>query len=221
MDGWCLRQLCSFTGLSLWFEGKEGYHGLNTMQVLLGRWLCCFSESIDAYCCIDLKSFRNGTEEKTTAYDCVTVPKCLLASNTFNAADHPIVAVLESLKDVPTYERTERDGYPVSCIKCGQDTTSGFFAVGNTTVGLGQAMCLHCMIRYSVSQKCWKCCKVVGENERDMLDCDGKLSPPEFQCTETHADVATSVHVRKRAKREGQDVVCITPSLNKEEADPS
>jgi len=41
---------------------------------------------------------------------------------TFPAETVDLSAALKALRDVPSYELTDREGDPVTCLKCGSDT---------------------------------------------------------------------------------------------------
>ena len=68
--------------------------------------------------------------------------------------------------DVPSYEKKERDGYPIRCIKCNADTIHGVLYTNmrkgsDTVIGLGCSACEHCKMRYSASAKNWQCWQVI------------------------------------------------------------
>lgn len=58
------------------------------------------------------------------------------------------------------YEQEEySDGYPEKCVICNKKTFIATYCYKNLLMGLGNSFCLGCEIRYSKSDKVWKCCK--------------------------------------------------------------
>jgi hypothetical protein len=55
------------------------------------------------------------------------------------------------------------DGYPNKCILCGLSTTVAEYRYDNTYMNMGSGFCSKCEIRYSMSEKIWKCCKQVDD----------------------------------------------------------
>lgn len=57
----------------------------------------------------------------------------------------------EAAGEIPNYDITRRNGYPIKCIKCGQDTLQFSFSVFGEyrfSFGLGQSVCPnYCSIR--------------------------------------------------------------------------
>jgi hypothetical protein len=69
------------------------------------------------------------------------------------------------------------DGYPNKCVICFKKTSEAIFAYKNILMGLGNSFCLECQIRYSLSDKVWKCCKLKKCSDTDSIDlCSNKLS---------------------------------------------
>ena len=76
------------------------------------------------------------------------------------------------------YESEEfNDGYPDNCVICLKKTTEATYGYNNICMGLGNSFCLDCQIRYSKSDKAWKCCKLEkGYKDDDINLCSNKLS---------------------------------------------
>jgi hypothetical protein len=69
------------------------------------------------------------------------------------------------------------DGYPNNCVICLKKTTEATFGHNNSFMGLGNSFCLGCQIRYSKSDKVWKCCKLEKCPYTDSIDlCSNNLS---------------------------------------------
>jgi hypothetical protein len=85
------------------------------------------------------------------------------------------------------YESEEfTDGYPNNCIICLKKTSEATFGHNNTFMGLGNSFCLGCQIRYSLSDKVWKCCKLEKYPYDDSINvCSNKLSSSNnYLCTD-------------------------------------
>lgn len=52
-------------------------------------------------------------------------------------------------------------GYPTTCVKCNGPVKPCLFEAVYV-MGLGDAVCLNCQIRFSQSENKWKCIKPVG-----------------------------------------------------------
>lgn len=84
------------------------------------------------------------------------------------------------------YESEEfTDGYPNNCVICLKKTTEATYGYNNIHMGLGNSFCLCCQIRYSKSEKVWKCCKLEkGLIDGDIDLCSKKLSSTNnYMCT--------------------------------------
>ncbi len=61
------------------------------------------------------------------------------------------------------------DGYPNKCVLCNSSTSSAEYGYANKYMNMGSGFCSKCEIRYSISEKTWKCCKQVGD---DIMCCE-------------------------------------------------
>ena len=78
------------------------------------------------------------------------------------------------------------DEYPENCILCNNKTSEGHFEYKNMYMGLGNAYCSKCNIRYSKTRKTWECCKV-HKNENNV--CEGVINDANsFICQEEHSN---------------------------------
>jgi len=60
------------------------------------------------------------------------------------------------------------DGYPDLCIICSDSTQICTFGSKNTFINFGSGFCSKCDIRFSKSDKIWKCCKVIESNNKSL-----------------------------------------------------
>ncbi len=89
------------------------------------------------------------------------------------------------------FEQTEySDGYPSHCPICKQLCMVATYN-SNLVMGLGNAFCSKCLIRYSESNKCWVCCKIksVIDNYSTNM-CQNKLDN-NYSCNLSHSDIMT------------------------------
>jgi hypothetical protein len=106
------------------------------------------------------------------------------------------------------YIYTPISGYPAKCIKCSGMTSSIRAYYNNFMCGLGDGFCEKCLIRYSVSDKCWVCCKFNGVGicynklNNKMPDTFDSLEDDMFQseCTKEHINVIYNFNVTKSLK---------------------
>ena len=131
--------------------------------------------------CYDLSSFSKTSNNKQVRFD-----RAELASG---SSETEIVAALREI--APSHEMTEREGYPVRCI-CGNATSVGTMSMnskpGSTVWSyLGRAVCVDCMIRYSVFQKRWECFKAVLRSDNNEINrCSAEVKAPEYCCGADH-----------------------------------
>jgi len=165
-------------------QTQINYPNLNGLH--LGRWMCIrrnHRKDNEDTICYDLKSFRSN-ESKDLIYDRVVVSAAGGgAGDNKDEASADLIATLESLEDVPSFDRTDRDGYPVKCIKCGQETVEGSFSHDSCSIYLGKAVCVHCSIRYSISNDKWECFLADPTFNR----CSCHVEAPNYKCTAPHA----------------------------------
>jgi hypothetical protein len=109
---------------------------------------------------VDITSFRPSLSKDQLIYDTVAIPK---------TAEETLEKTLASLS-VPSYELTERDGYPAKCIKCRGNTSNGLYRRQTCSWGLGRSFCTTCMIRYSESCKRWECAKPSAIEDYSICD---------------------------------------------------
>ena len=182
---WSYR-VTGFTKLNTWHLREDRLHGYSqheilkeapaNTQILDGRWLCCSihdryyrrESTPDRYFCIDLESIRQGDksaqvpEYTATLYDRVLLPGAM-----------DLKTAIGSLQDVPLYDFSTRDGYPVRCIQCGGDTVEAKIMPQDWGLGLG--VCPQCRIRYSNGGKVWKCWDMVNSATKPS-ECNCELS---------------------------------------------
>lgn len=93
-------------------------------------------------------------------------------------SDNPQDNLEKFFEQANLYETEEfTDGYPNNCVICYKKTNEASFGHNNTFIGLGNSFCLGCQIRYSKSDKVWKCCKLKkGYTDGDIDLCSNKLS---------------------------------------------
>lgn len=171
------------------------------------RWLCVKDEKEKHTECYDLLSFRVMNSSQFM-YDRVIVPD-----------ERSVEAELSALA-VPSYKVTQREGYPLECVKCGKGTFQSMVYIDSSSRGLGRAYCVDCNIRFSVSDKRWSCARVVakrwGETASIML-CEEALDT-KFVCDRPHLRECeyTVERTYRDAGKEEQRSVSITLRLNKE-----
>ena len=84
------------------------------------------------------------------------------------------------------------DGYPLVCIKCKQDTSFviaelyGDCKFSHTSCSLGHSFCKQCMIRYSLTNSSWVCCRSKLK-DGNMYICENKINDT-FVCDLEHYD---------------------------------
>ena len=212
LSGWVLnendRLMGKFNNLQSWYP-KENVWKIEKVQprVLHQRWLCCTAKEAQQNVCIDLKSIRSA-DERNVMYDTLAIPSAM----------DPAKAIL-SLTNVPSYEMTTRNGYPVRCIKCGTKTESGTMSMPSSLhYTLGAAVCGHYLIRYSVSKKAWECMNVVLDDEDEVQQCCATVGGPDYICTNaSHMDAKdVSINIQAVKKRklhpETQAILCVNVS---------
>lgn len=174
-------------------SASDNWHSLFDMH--LGRWLCScdfYDDRRMDYFCFDLKSFRavpNLADSSMTdlLYDRFSVFPA--PGEEYVKID--IAAALSALNS-PSYEPTERDGYPVNCIKCGDRTVSAeIYWDNDSTSHLGRAVCIKCCIRFSKSNERWKCFRVVDKvstcDNLPFTCCDRALTDTRYYCSAAHS----------------------------------
>ena len=91
------------------------------------------------------------------------------------------------------YDSKYDDGYPLNCIKCNQKTNnivSYYYGMMN----MGSGFCTNCLIRYSQSEKRWKCSKIRNKNYC-CKDLDSN-----YECNIKHDECEYKFDVKKSQK---------------------
>lgn len=114
---------------------------------------------------------------------------------------------LDKLFDTISTERYD-DGYPDKCIQCSNKTSQCTFHHKNSYLSLGSSYCHNCNIRYSQSDKIWKCCKIYNN-----FVCGSILTMSEgnsFICQEYHEENREFIiHSKKINKYPFKDIIDI------------
>ena len=105
-------------------------------------------------CCIDISSFKIDKEHDTITFDKIQFES--VDANTFES-------YLSTFNE-NTYDSNFGDGYPLNCVQCGKITSRITSCSGYTFMCMGSGFCENCLIRYSQSEKKWKCCKKKDDN---------------------------------------------------------
>jgi hypothetical protein len=136
------------------------------------RWLSHLNKDTDKIISFDLTSFRCSASEtdKDVFYDAGTFPVTGVET---------LVEKLSSLS-TPNYEPTERDGYPIKCIKCNAVTSIGYYIDQTSEIYLGRSFCATCMINFEFYRKQWECAKPSAEEDRDK--CDSIIEEGKYYC---------------------------------------
>jgi hypothetical protein len=127
---------------------------------------------------------------------------------------------IESLVNVPSYDITERDGYPVACIACGQDTTQGRIIINHEAFvgGLGLACCPSCLIRYSNTSKNWICWQIVSTPGGEAKECNCVVIPPSYKCTAKHTQTnMTIIETQKKRTHARQSIIEVSCEVMEQE----
>jgi hypothetical protein len=136
------------------------------------RWLSLLNKCEDKIISFDLTSFRCSAskKDKDVFYDAVTFPRTGVET---------LVKKLSSLS-TPNYEPTERDGYPIKCIKCNAVASIGKHFEQSSAINLGRSFCATCMINFEFYRKQWECAKPsAAENRRK---CDSIIEETNYYC---------------------------------------
>ena len=165
--------------------------------------------SRQSYFCVDLSSIRPepSSADKVARlgviFDTVSIPA---------ATVDDVDVALKDLTGVPSYDITERDGYPLRCQACGGEVVQGHMEGDNgSPFGLGRAACPACFIRFSAFRGEWSCWQLVpedGEGRSCLKECNAVVKAPHYKCSAIHANVTRTINTTiKKRGRHGQATV--------------
>lgn len=95
---------------------------------------------------------------------CIDISSFNINTNTIKFDYYVFDNFIEKLKDSENYDDKFCDGYPLNCIKCNNKTSRITFYHNYTIMNMGSGFCTNCTIRYSKSEKRWKCSKIINNN---------------------------------------------------------
>jgi hypothetical protein len=185
-------------------------------DIVGGRWLCLEDDARKNTVCVDLKSFRSRECEKQEDPDTYeTCDRQSLYDRVVLPSGADLAAYLESLTDkLPEYKQVteDNDGYPVSCPRCSKATVSATTLLndgdgsGKTmSFFFGRGVCLHCTIRFSASEKTWKCLHFQEDDVK--LHCNATVEAESgYVCTLMHDNPDAFVETRKEKPRRNRSI---------------
>jgi hypothetical protein len=234
LKGWILKEdkpVGEFSNLRMWYEGDKTRLGqLDPQQEIVnGRWFCYLCKARQIHFCVDLTSIRR---EPTTSSSTVG-PTSVLYDTVSIPANKGLGVTMDALVDVPSYEITERDGYPLRCIACGGDVVDGhmYMYVNGSPFGLGLAACSTCLIRFSKFKGKWICWQMVpaatrtaqassssssSSSDQGLDEC--VVNGPDYKCSVEHANVIMDIRTMPK-KRGGAGQATIRVDVKKVKTD--
>ena len=182
--------------LNIILKNQENKTKMRTIQINLknylsrsllieNRWICFEShhKTDEDIVCFDVTSIELNKPEELIKYDIVSFQNQRIENlNNF------FVSLSNQTK---VYDRINRSGYPSRCIKCKQNTVIASMqynqCIGTSSlVSLGGSVCINCRIRFSKSEKIWKCIDTVGTETLDEEICSKIVENQSLVCLENH-----------------------------------
>lgn len=96
--------------------------------------------------CIDISSFNINKNNITFRY--------------YNFEN--IETFIQNISNLENNDDKFDDGYPLNCIKCNNKTSRVTICHNYMIMNMGSGFCSNCIIRYSKSEKRWKCSKIIN-----------------------------------------------------------
>lgn len=111
-----------------------------------------------------------------------------------NSIENFIDKFIDKFNDSEDYDDKFGDGYPLNCIKCNNKTSRITFYYNYTIMNMGSGFCTNCIIRYSKSEKRWKCSKIINNN-----NCSSDLDLC-YECKKNHDNIDYIFELTKSQK---------------------